>query len=117
MMQRTCGISMMPHMKLQTMRNSLCQKPHKYWGFLRKSNIISQLHNLYVFGDFICFWENQVVFREIFSFLGCIDKAKISDLLPIHIDGMHTLDMRRLLHCLYRLLYMPLRQREKRSEE
>ena len=30
MMQRTCGISMMPHMKLQTMRNSLCQKPHKY---------------------------------------------------------------------------------------
>ena len=30
MMQRTCGISMMTHMKLQTMRNSLCQKPHKY---------------------------------------------------------------------------------------
>ena len=48
--------------------------------------------------------------------MGCIDKAKISDLLPIHIDGMHTLDMRRLLHCLYRLLYMPLRQREKKSD-
>ena len=25
--------------------------------------------------------------------------------------------IRRLLHCLYRLLYMSLRQREKRSEE
>ena len=40
MMQRTCGISMMPHMKLQTMRNSLCQKPHKYWVFTDQIGVL-----------------------------------------------------------------------------
>ena len=45
MMQRTCGISMMPHMKLQTMRNSLCQKPHKYWFFTGQIRVFKSGQN------------------------------------------------------------------------